>query len=407
MANSIKFMNEGFNKYNNIKPSFEDCLYEAMKTLTERQQEWSDEDKQDNELLWSIFDKRQARSNAKLTPEEQAVLKKYNIQEPYNDLPGRHGADRRVIAKTSPYTNLFDRDVQSYGSNTKYNTKVNLADKARKQSPRYMAKKDIDAYNAKHQQNMINMKNALWDRDYSARQLANIDSDRDKRIAELQAKIDKEKSTAEWLKRHHQDSLQGAQSEIGKLLKRESLEDEEERKKAIPLYARHLGGLPHDFVYTNGGYYGLVKNLRDNQRVYGTWVGFEHQGNRTDAKLRNLLPQVVKNIAVPAMAKYLNVPETEIKVQDDRNLTDMFRLYYIGEVNNESLKNEAYSDKYGGNKEDYLADITEVIEALDNVSHNIATLGVGGLVEEFIYKLEILKKSAMNESVNTRTLLKK
>lgn len=288
MSNSIKFMNEGFSKYENIKPSFEDCLYEAMKSLTERRQKWSDEDKKDNELLWSIFDKRQERSNAKLTPEEQNVLKKYDIEDPYNFAPDTryHYADKRVVARTSPTTNLFDNEVQSLGRNTKYNTKVNLADRARKQKSRYLAKKDVDKYSQDSTDKVDQMKRALKDRDYHNKNLNDLDSKYDKKIKELERQRDSSKD-------YNTRYRDAAQKDINKLLKRES------------------------------------------------------------------------------------------------------------------LKEANYSNKYGGSKEDYISDIEDIDKVLRDISSNIATLGAEEIIQDFMEQLESLKKSALSESVNKRTLLKK
>lgn len=224
MANSIKFMNEGFSKYENIKPSFEDCLYEAMKSLTERRQEWSDEDKKDNKLLWSIFDKRQERSNAKLTPEEQDVLKKYDIEDPYNVASNNKYGDnaKRVVARTSPGTNLFDSEVQSSnGYSTKYNTKVNLADRARKQKSRYLSKQDVDKYSRNSQDKVDSMKQALKDRNYHNTVLDNIDSKYDEKIKELERQRNS-------FKKFNTGIRDAAQKDINKLLKRESLDEDYE-----------------------------------------------------------------------------------------------------------------------------------------------------------------------------------
>lgn len=114
-------------------------------------------------------------------------------------------------------------------------------------------------------------------------------------------------------------------------------ESDDERNKLKLLDTRELGELPRDFVYTNNGFFDLEKNLQSNQHIYGTWVGFEHKGSRVDTKMKKMLPDVVEDIVLPAMARYLNVSENQIEVEDRRNSTDMFRLYYISEVNNESL----------------------------------------------------------------------
>ena len=224
MANSIKFMNEGFSKYENIKPSFEDCLYEAMKSLTERRQEWSDEDKKDNKLLWSIFDKRQERSNAKLTPEEQDVLKKYDIEDPYNVASNNKYGDnaKRVVARTSPGTNLFDSEVQSSnGYSTKYNTKVNLADRARKQKSRYLSKQDVDKYSKNSRDKVNLMKQELGFRKSFNDKLDALDSRYNKKIKDLESERDREKS-------RYASYVGDSQSKINKLLKRESLDEDYE-----------------------------------------------------------------------------------------------------------------------------------------------------------------------------------
>lgn len=286
MANSIKFMNEGFSKYENIKPSFEDCLYEAMKSLTERRQEWSDEDKKDNELLWSIFDKRQERSNAKLTPDEKSVLKKYDIEDPFGVASSSRYGDKRVVAKTSPVTNLFDKDVQSIGNYTTYNDKVNLADKARKQKSRYLAKKDVDKYTKDSTNKVNSMKNELRSRKYYNNELNDIDSRYNKRIKDLEAERDSKKD-------RYAGYVTDSQSRINKLLKRES------------------------------------------------------------------------------------------------------------------LKEANYSNKYGGSKEDYISDIEDIDKVLRDISSNIATLGAEEIIQDFIEQLESLKNSALNESLNKRTSLKK
>ena len=256
MANSIKFMNEGFSKYENIKPSFEDCLYEAMKSLTERRQEWSDEDKKDNELLWSIFDKRQERSNAKLTPDEKSVLKKYDIEDPYNFAPDTryNYADRRVVAKTSPTTNLFDSEVQSLGNNTRYNTKVNLADRARKQKSRYLAKKDVDKYSQDSATKVDLMKRALKDRDYHNKNLNDLDSKYDKKIKELERQRD-------FSRDYSTKYRDRAQDDINKLLKRESLKE--------ATYPNKYGGSKEDYISDIEDIDKALRNIYSNIATLG------------------------------------------------------------------------------------------------------------------------------------------
>lgn len=219
MANSIKFMNEGFNKYNNIKPSFEDSLYEAMKSLTERQQEWSDEDKHDNELLWSIMNKRSERNNAALTPEEKSVMAKYNITGTERFYPqdmysvGVRMQDGDVL---NPFSNNKDRTYRD--------KKVNAADKLRKVPERRAATSGVGAYDKRYRDNMDDMNQALWDRKYYTKKLAGMDAESADRIAKLQGQIEDEKRNLEMRKSSKQKALNITNNEIDTLLNRKTNE---------------------------------------------------------------------------------------------------------------------------------------------------------------------------------------
>lgn len=59
------------------KESLRRAIEEKLNSLNEA--EMSDEDKHDSEILKQIFRKTQERANAALTPEEKAVLQKYNL----------------------------------------------------------------------------------------------------------------------------------------------------------------------------------------------------------------------------------------------------------------------------------------------------------------------------------------
>ena len=62
---------------------------DLLSSLSILLEEMSEEDRHDTDLIKSIMSKIEARSNAKLTPEEQAVLKKYNIERSSHELYAR------------------------------------------------------------------------------------------------------------------------------------------------------------------------------------------------------------------------------------------------------------------------------------------------------------------------------
>ena len=230
MNKTLNILNEGFKKYESIQPSFEDQLYEAMKSLTERQQEWSDEDKHDNEILWGIRDKWQKRINAKLTPEEKEIIKKYNIGEPYRNFQN----ELRVFSTDEKGFNdgneLFT-NAATLGNRRwmEPNKQINVADRARKTVARAKSKDNWNDDIRKYQSNYDDMKNALVHRDNAAKdldELENGNSAYDRRIKNLQNDLDNAIKDKEWQKKYEQQKLKDSQDKINKLLKKdESLKE--------------------------------------------------------------------------------------------------------------------------------------------------------------------------------------
>jgi hypothetical protein len=256
MANSIGILNEGFKKYESIKPSFEDELYEAMKSLTERQQEWSDEDKHDNEILWSIIDKLNANHRYEVTPEEQAVLDKYGFEASGCD----DGADYKL-------KNLMRGENSSaYGP---VNRKINVPDRARKRPERA---KNKDTWNdgiRKYNRDVDDMKQWLRGRKALQQKIDGIDNnvsewDRDALkwdnvIQDYQQKINRaeeRKRQALDNKAYNRDNsiqfLNSANQQINKLLKRESLS-----KKRM-----------NESRYLTGEYAYVVEDIADRAKSY-------------------------------------------------------------------------------------------------------------------------------------------
>ena len=201
---------------------------ECLKRLSEAM---SPEDEADTELLKNIYYKILNRSNAKLTPEEQAVINKYNLKR----------VDKNLV--DSDYNALFSG---------KHNSKVNYADKARKLSDRNYAKdieqnyryrgktfqdKEQDKINQDISADVEQMKSALYDR---KRAKANFDdAERNYRFktynAEVnkQNRIDREKRSKDDQLNYHKNSLDKVNSEIKSMLKKESLNEDAANKVRI------------------------------------------------------------------------------------------------------------------------------------------------------------------------------
>ena len=125
----FKNINESFErKFQDINnASLITNLTECLHRLNES--EMSDEDKHDSELIRSMIDKMQVRSNAAFTPEEKAVMDKYGISRDNNtktlEVDGRNlNRDVDDHHRTSWYKG------GSYNNGNK--DKINYADRARK-----------------------------------------------------------------------------------------------------------------------------------------------------------------------------------------------------------------------------------------------------------------------------------
>lgn len=242
----------GFDEY--------DFIGESLKILLSKlnEKEMSDEDRRDTELIKSVYDKIQRRSNARLTPEEQAVLDKYGINREQRGLTVGSGGDRYLSRN-----NLI-------GKNMANNTKVNLADRARKlanrterdittrdkfgnartmvsnrnskkytkdpnHSPGYWLgdvradQDDRQAAEAGYSQNKYSvayddMKRAVKDRKYHKAELDKVDSTYANRVAKAKAAYEKALRDAErdrdFSKPYHSDNIDKSQDTIDKLLRR-------------------------------------------------------------------------------------------------------------------------------------------------------------------------------------------
>lgn len=296
MANSIGILNEGFKKYESIKPSFEDELYEAMKSLTERQQEWSDEDKHDNEILWGIRNKKQKRANAKLTPEEQSVLDKYNIS--VHKLKGASKA-KGELRDNEGHRVDFGDDVFSskidtpFGDREVPNRKINVPDRARKRPERVRnsdtSSDKLNDYNF----NYNSMKSALNSRKNAESNLADLQNKLDGRLSDAKVSyktlVDKAYYDYNADKEDYGRELNRSQNKINKLLKRESLSKKRMNESASDDYydlAHNIAELAADIKKENPDMEisDCIFGAIDQQLIYDAdqWVVLQEFANPLD-----------------------------------------------------------------------------------------------------------------------------
>ena len=240
MANSIKFMNEGFEaKYGNIKPDLCEQIYTVLKRLTEANM--SPEDEADTKVLYRIYKKKMQNSNAELSPKELQVLDKYNLEEPRTSKDYRGRKDVRSSTRTDSEfrgPNVFE-PVRRDGY---INRKANLADRAKKMDARSNSRHDIGKYDKDYRLNYMYMKNAVNDKKYNQRKLDNLDKEYDQEESNLRARLNALKNEREQEKSRYNSAIKNSQYEINTLLKRESLLGEEGG------YDDYYGGNKEDFV---------------------------------------------------------------------------------------------------------------------------------------------------------------
>ena len=256
MANSIKFMNEGFEaKYGNIKPDLCEQIYTILKRLTEANM--SPEDEADTKLLYSIYDKKLQRSNAALTPEEKAVLNKYNLGDVYS-YKNNWGTKRARTGYTQGSDVYEPIKRGQHVRSTETNRKVNLADRARKMGTRAHDKGAVGEYDRDFQNNYSAMKDDIRSRKYHQKNLDSLDKEYDEKEAKLLKQLDSLKKDREWSRGYHQRSLDASNSHINKMLKRESLLSEDGG------YDDYYGGNKDDFVSDLNDVEKSLESIRDS-----------------------------------------------------------------------------------------------------------------------------------------------
>ena len=226
-------------------------LNEHLSRLNEA--EMSDEDKHDSALIRSMIAKLEKRSNARFTPEEQAVLDKYGITRDNwakrlgvgdRELnPSYDGSQRKVYNGHNDWKGHYVRNGDP--------SKINYADRARKLkdrqfsgdtqvSGRYNANGAINAHTQqgghtlqdveraavedRDKKPVDDMKRYLWDRKYHQDQIDGAQAEYDKSVGDARKKYD---DSVRWAtdtyRRHTVDAEQSrkrAQDKIDQMLRR-------------------------------------------------------------------------------------------------------------------------------------------------------------------------------------------
>lgn len=180
--------------------SLDEALLEVM----------SDEDRHDSDILKSIIDKTQVRTNAKLTDEEKAVLTKYGLDRydrqviipkarnysiSDDDLSNPRGGNMKERAGTRSYFNPHD-PRRVYHNDP---SQVNYADIARKRGVRSQAKVDaiLDDKITKYADERASFKNKRFYRDYHKEYVDKADATYQSAIKKARDEYDRAVAAAE------------------------------------------------------------------------------------------------------------------------------------------------------------------------------------------------------------------
>lgn len=239
--------------------AFLEALSEKLSQMNEA--EMSDEDRRDNQILRSIYNKTQRRANAALTPEEQAVLDKYGlVRSSGNKDIMKPGKDAFHASSVTSPPQYFQGGVDVHDD------RVNLADRARKISDRQSIRDFVNAgdYNSldttyahdpkgksintfqrrmnranssQMQKPMDDMKRLISTRNYEQGRLDKADTNYKDAIAKAKSDYEKRMKGAEdslaSTKKYASKLVDDANAEIDRMLKRGKKEDMEESLEKV------------------------------------------------------------------------------------------------------------------------------------------------------------------------------
>lgn len=246
--------NEDFDEEESLEQQLKECL----KRLNEAQ--ISDEDKRDSDLIRSMMAKIERRSNARFTPEEQAVLDKYGIQRNNDfksldvdgisldsrvDSENRTGYYTKYNNGNKPMINYADRarkipqrkDNQAWGPRNRYvnsNDWVNRHNGYKRNPGERKGESPLVHAERTHQNSVMQepigqMRRAVQDRKFYQGMIDNSQSEYDKAMETARKNYDdavrRATDTLAYRNTSNVHSRNRAQGEIDKLLKRKSKED--------------------------------------------------------------------------------------------------------------------------------------------------------------------------------------
>lgn len=216
-----------------------------------REAEISPEDKADSDLLRGIYRKILNRSNAALTPEEKAIIDKYNLKR----------TDRNFTDKDHKDYMFNKGDFESSWREPERASKINYADKARKLGKREYAKsinnywgygksfqnKERARINQEMGQDVDDMKTALHNRNYHRDNADRADVEYNtavlKAAKDRDAKIQQAHQSSKNQIEYHKQSLDQANKDVKKLLnKEESLKEARIDKDEARVVSTGLSG---------------------------------------------------------------------------------------------------------------------------------------------------------------------
>lgn len=82
--------------------------------------------------------------------------------------------------------------------------------------------------------------------------------------------------------------------------------------------------LPDRITLTDNGAYDLEKKGIDGCYV---WVGYEHKGSRSEAKMAKVVKDAAYDIVAPALAKLCGKSVDDVKIENHIDSSDMYRVW--------------------------------------------------------------------------------
>jgi len=306
------------------KHRVKECLHQL------KEAEMSDEDKADSAVLRNIYRKIQNRSNAALTPEEKAVIDKYDLRRVDKNL-----TDNKYNNFLFNASDEYDYDRRYYGYHkptaSPRGSKINYADKARKLDQREYAKsinnmsdwgygksfqnKERAKINQELGKDVDNMKSALSDRRWHNDGVSKADAEYDAAVLgaakDRDIKIQQAHQSSKDQIKYHKQSLDKANKDIKKLLnKEESLKEAKINKEEARIVDTGLyGEINKDILESVIGQ--ISDGIWENSPgMEGYWMGADIDD---DCNIITSSDMYIKSWKNYIKNPYYNMTDTEVR----------------------------------------------------------------------------------------------